>query len=172
MSGVCGSIVAGVIACLASTSNQSGLPARVAGDIIEIGDGWPRKENTLTLKNAGKAVRVARREAYTHTSRVCAGLTVPGGVAARPSAAEWRRASPNADGDGRTSVNPLAIGIFGAGADLLIASNCNVNKKSYNNLPHSYGGDHLISCLWKDYHFSVIDYEVFIPSYPAPKSNY
>jgi len=48
MSGVCGSIVAGVLACLASNSNQSGLPARAAGDIIEIGDGWPRKENTLT----------------------------------------------------------------------------------------------------------------------------
>lgn len=49
MSGVCGSIVAGVVACLASSSNQSGLPARVAGDIIEIGDGRPRKENTLTV---------------------------------------------------------------------------------------------------------------------------
>lgn len=48
MSGVCGSIVVDVLACLASSSNQSGLPARAAGDIIEIGDGRSRKENTLT----------------------------------------------------------------------------------------------------------------------------
>lgn len=50
MSGVCGSIVENVLACLASSSNQSGLPARAAGDIImEIGDGRPRKENTLAV---------------------------------------------------------------------------------------------------------------------------
>lgn len=49
MSGVCGSIVENVLACLASSSNQS-LPARAADDIImEIGDGRPRKENTLAV---------------------------------------------------------------------------------------------------------------------------
>ncbi|XP_011066219.1 PREDICTED: uncharacterized protein LOC105153173 isoform X1 [Acromyrmex echinatior] len=63
--------------------------------------------------------------------------------------------------------------IFGAGADLLIASNCNVNKESYSNLPHSYDGDHASNqLLMGDYHFSVIDYEVFTPSHPAPKSNH
>ncbi|KAK0180222.1 hypothetical protein PV327_005887 [Microctonus hyperodae] len=31
--------------------------------------------------------------------------------------------------------------IFGAGADLLIANNCNVNKESYSNLPHTYDGE-------------------------------
>ncbi|XP_011637836.1 serine-enriched protein isoform X2 [Pogonomyrmex barbatus] len=63
--------------------------------------------------------------------------------------------------------------IFGAGADLLISSNCNVNKESYSNLPHSYDGDHASNqLLMGDYHFSVIDYEVFTPSHPAPKSNH
>ncbi|TGZ53040.1 hypothetical protein DBV15_00527 [Temnothorax longispinosus] len=50
MSGVCGSIVRrAFLRALASSSNQSGPPARAAGDIIEIGDGGPRKENTLTV---------------------------------------------------------------------------------------------------------------------------
>ncbi|GLH03612.1 Ring canal kelch homolog [Gryllus bimaculatus] len=54
--------------------------------------------------------------------------------------------------------------IFGAGADLLIASNCNTNMDSYSNLPHSYDGDSA-SCtvLMSDYNFSVVDYEVFTP---------
>ncbi|KMR02176.1 btb poz domain-containing protein 9 [Lasius niger] len=63
--------------------------------------------------------------------------------------------------------------IFGAGADLLISSNCNVNKESYSNLPHSYEGDHASNqLLMGDYHFSVVDYEVFTPSHPVPKSNH
>jgi len=54
--------------------------------------------------------------------------------------------------------------IFGAGADLLIASNCNTNMDSYSNLPHSYDGDNAsCSILMGDYNFSVIDYEVFTP---------
>ncbi|XP_065204116.1 BTB/POZ domain-containing protein 9 isoform X2 [Planococcus citri] len=52
--------------------------------------------------------------------------------------------------------------IFGAGADLLIASNCNTNKDSYSNLPHSYNGENATdTALMGDYNFSVIDYEVF-----------
>ncbi|XP_054286059.1 uncharacterized protein LOC129002348 [Macrosteles quadrilineatus] len=54
--------------------------------------------------------------------------------------------------------------IFGAGADLLIASNCNTNMDSYSNLPHSYDGDNASSSvLMSDYNFSVLDYEVFTP---------
>lgn len=54
--------------------------------------------------------------------------------------------------------------IFGAGADLLIASNCNTNMDSYSNLPHSYDGDNASSSvLMGDYNFSVLDYEVFTP---------
>ncbi|XP_043284544.1 serine-enriched protein [Venturia canescens] len=63
--------------------------------------------------------------------------------------------------------------IFGAGADLLIANNCNVNMESYSNLPHSYDGEHASSSvLMGDYHFSVIDYEVFTPSHPISKSSH
>lgn len=52
--------------------------------------------------------------------------------------------------------------VFGAGADLLISSNCNSNADSYSNLPHSYDGENA-SCdiLMGDYNFTVIDYEVF-----------
>lgn len=54
--------------------------------------------------------------------------------------------------------------IFGAGADFLIASNCNTNMDSYSNLPHSYDGDNAsCSILMGDYNFTVIDYEVFTP---------
>jgi len=54
--------------------------------------------------------------------------------------------------------------IFGAGADLLISSNCNVNMDSYSNLIHSYGGDDSTgSSLMGEYNFSVLDYEVFTP---------
>lgn len=54
--------------------------------------------------------------------------------------------------------------IFGAGADLFIASNCNQNMESYSNLPHSYDGENS-SCntLMSDYNFTVVDYEVFTP---------
>lgn len=63
--------------------------------------------------------------------------------------------------------------IFGAGADLLISSNCNVNMESYSNLPHSYDGEHASNTvLMGDYHFSVVDYEVFTPSHPVAKSNH
>lgn len=54
--------------------------------------------------------------------------------------------------------------IFGAGADLLIASNCNSNMDSYSNLPHSYDGDGASpAALMGDYNFTVADYEVFTP---------
>ncbi|XKL69549.1 hypothetical protein PGB90_007318 [Kerria lacca] len=54
--------------------------------------------------------------------------------------------------------------IFGAGADLLIASNCNTNLESYSNLPHSYDGENASNIiLMGDYNFSVQDYEVFTP---------
>ncbi|KAB7503220.1 BTB/POZ domain-containing protein 9 [Armadillidium nasatum] len=54
--------------------------------------------------------------------------------------------------------------IFGAGADLFIASNCNQNLESYSNLPHSYDGENA-SCatLMGDYNFTVLDYEIFTP---------
>ncbi|XP_044735240.1 uncharacterized protein LOC123297581 [Chrysoperla carnea] len=54
--------------------------------------------------------------------------------------------------------------IFGAGADLLISSNCNTNMESYSNLPHSYEGEGASpAALMGDYNFSVTDYEVFTP---------
>lgn len=54
--------------------------------------------------------------------------------------------------------------IFGAGADLLISSNCNTNMDSYSNLPHTYDGDGASSSvLMGDYNFAVADYEVFTP---------
>lgn len=63
--------------------------------------------------------------------------------------------------------------IFGAGADLLIASNCNVNVESYSNLPHSYDGENASnSILMGDYYFSVVDYEVFAPCLLGSKSNH
>lgn len=54
--------------------------------------------------------------------------------------------------------------IFGAGADLFIAGNCNQNLESYSNLPHSYDGENA-SCntLMSDYNFTVLDYEIFTP---------
>lgn len=54
--------------------------------------------------------------------------------------------------------------IFGAGADLLISSNCNSNMDSYSNLPHTYDGEGASSSiLMGDYNFAVADYEVFAP---------
>lgn len=54
--------------------------------------------------------------------------------------------------------------IFGAGADLLIASHCNTNMDSYSNLPHSYNGENASSSLLMgEYNFAVQDYEVFTP---------
>lgn len=54
--------------------------------------------------------------------------------------------------------------IFGAGADLLISSNCNSNMDSYSNLPHTYDGEGASpSILMGDYNFTVTDYEVFTP---------
>ncbi|XP_063363309.1 uncharacterized protein LOC134652082 [Cydia amplana] len=50
--------------------------------------------------------------------------------------------------------------IFGAGADLLISSNCNANNDSYSNL-HSYGAADASGSLAPDYNFTVRDYEVF-----------
>ncbi|XP_076316734.1 BTB/POZ domain-containing protein 9 isoform X2 [Tachypleus tridentatus] len=52
--------------------------------------------------------------------------------------------------------------IFGAGADLCLANNCNANLESYSNLPHSYDGENA-SCtlLMGSYNFTVVDYEVF-----------
>lgn len=52
--------------------------------------------------------------------------------------------------------------IFGAGADLLIANNCNTNKDSYSNLPHSYDGPNAsYETLFGDYNFTITDYEVY-----------
>ncbi|XP_035789422.1 uncharacterized protein LOC118465356 [Anopheles albimanus] len=52
--------------------------------------------------------------------------------------------------------------IFGAGADLLISDNCNVNTESYSNFPHSYDGPNaMFGHLFGDYNFSITDYEVF-----------
>jgi TLD len=52
--------------------------------------------------------------------------------------------------------------IFGAGADLLIANNCNTNTDSYSNMPHSYDGLNAnYTSLFGDYNFMVQDYEVF-----------
>lgn len=57
--------------------------------------------------------------------------------------------------------------IFGAGADLLISSNCNTNMDSYSNLPHSYDGENASnSILMGDYYFTVVDYEVFTLNKP------
>ncbi|XP_059050682.1 uncharacterized protein LOC131845620 [Achroia grisella] len=50
--------------------------------------------------------------------------------------------------------------IFGAGADLLISSNCNSNTESYSNL-HSYGDPESSATLVSDYNFTVRDYEIF-----------
>ncbi|XP_060802522.1 kelch-like protein 2 isoform X2 [Amyelois transitella] len=50
--------------------------------------------------------------------------------------------------------------IFGAGADLMISSNCNGNSDSYSNL-HSYGDPAAPASLAHDYNFSVRDYEIF-----------
>ncbi|XP_034937407.1 uncharacterized protein [Chelonus insularis] len=62
--------------------------------------------------------------------------------------------------------------IFGAGADLFISNNCNVNMDSYSNLPHSYDGENA-SCtiLMGDYHFTVLDYEVFTLNGPISKAD-
>lgn len=66
--------------------------------------------------------------------------------------------------------------IFGAGADLLISSNCNTNMDSYSNLPHSYDGDGASpAALMGDYNFTVADYEVFTPmnvSKPSKSERY
>ncbi|CAH1165789.1 unnamed protein product [Phyllotreta striolata] len=62
--------------------------------------------------------------------------------------------------------------IFGAGADLLISSNCNMNMDSYSNLPHTYDGDGASpSVLMGEYNFTVADYEVFTPFNVASKVN-
>ncbi|XP_073947700.1 serine-enriched protein isoform X2 [Choristoneura fumiferana] len=51
--------------------------------------------------------------------------------------------------------------IFGAGADLLLSSNCNCNSDSYSNL-HSYGAAAAAAgSLAPDYNFTVRDYELF-----------
>ncbi|XP_063992869.1 kelch-like protein 17 [Diachasmimorpha longicaudata] len=62
--------------------------------------------------------------------------------------------------------------IFGAGADLMIANNCNNNLESYSNLPHSYDGENASNTiLMGDYHFSVVDYEVFTLNHLPLKSD-
>ena len=54
--------------------------------------------------------------------------------------------------------------MFGAGADLCVASNCNQGMECYSNLPHSYGGAGASSSiLMGDYNFNVSNYEVFTP---------
>lgn len=45
---------------------------------------------------------------------------------------------------------------------MLIANNCNTNKDSYSNLPHSYDGPSAsYETLFGDYNFSITDYEVY-----------
>lgn len=52
--------------------------------------------------------------------------------------------------------------IFGAGADLYVSDQCNLNDDSYSNLPHSYDGDDASpDSLMGDYNFTVLEYEVF-----------
>jgi hypothetical protein len=52
--------------------------------------------------------------------------------------------------------------MFGAGADLCITDNCNVERESYSNLPHSYAGAQASpELLMGEYNFLVEDYEVF-----------
>lgn len=53
---------------------------------------------------------------------------------------------------------------FGAGPDLSIAGDCNVNSESCSRLSHSYGGDHRSpASLMGAREFKVADYEVFVP---------
>ena len=60
--------------------------------------------------------------------------------------------------------------IFGAGADLYISSECNLNKDSYSNLLHSYGSPHSsVHSLASSYSFQIEDYEVFKPAYIGTK---
>lgn len=55
--------------------------------------------------------------------------------------------------------------MFGAGADLCVAGQCETGMESYSNLPHSYTGQHASSSiLMGDYNFNVLDYEVFTPA--------
>ncbi|XP_070570949.1 BTB/POZ domain-containing protein 9-like [Ptychodera flava] len=54
--------------------------------------------------------------------------------------------------------------IFGAGADICISSECNQGLQSYSNFPHSYAADNKThNLLMGEYHFNVMDYEVFTP---------
>uniref|UniRef100_A0A1A9WRK8 TLDc domain-containing protein n=1 Tax=Glossina brevipalpis TaxID=37001 RepID=A0A1A9WRK8_9MUSC len=62
--------------------------------------------------------------------------------------------------------------IFGAGADLLIANNCNTTKDSYSNLPHSYDGPGAsYESLFGDYNFTITDYEVYTLASPFGAAN-
>ena len=52
--------------------------------------------------------------------------------------------------------------IFGAGADLSVASHCQSGMECYSNMPHTYTGETASnSILMGDYNFNVLDYEVF-----------
>ncbi|XP_064646861.1 uncharacterized protein LOC135499827 isoform X2 [Lineus longissimus] len=52
--------------------------------------------------------------------------------------------------------------IFGAGADLSIASNCLDGEECYSNLPHSYDGENVSNLtLNGTQYFDIEDYEVF-----------
>jgi hypothetical protein len=63
--------------------------------------------------------------------------------------------------------------IFGAGADLCIADQCNLNCESYSNLPHSYDGDNAFpGVLMGTYNFSVVEYEVFTPATRSAKHSH
>jgi hypothetical protein len=53
---------------------------------------------------------------------------------------------------------------FGAGPDLSIAHDCNVNTDSGSRLSHSYGGEHgSPTSLMGAAKFKIADYEVFAP---------
>ena len=52
--------------------------------------------------------------------------------------------------------------MFGAGADLCVAGQCQTGMECYSNMPHSYSGENASSSiLMGDYNFNVLDYEVF-----------
>lgn len=60
--------------------------------------------------------------------------------------------------------------MFGAGGDLFISNECNVNLESYSNSPHSYSGP-TGSYLFGDYNFQLVEYEVFTATFTQGGTN-
>ncbi|XP_028392962.1 kelch repeat and BTB domain-containing protein 12-like isoform X2 [Dendronephthya gigantea] len=63
------------------------------------------------------------------------------------------------------TLSHISIGpTFGAGPDLYIAHDCNVNTDSCSKLSHSYDGDSVLpTSLMGTVNFKIADYEVFAP---------